>query len=351
MGRVADKLIKAKTASGGSRTGGFEVAALVDTTSNVRVLDVQDVENMTVTSSTSAGVLVNFQTVRTISDGTYLYVANGKYNNAAINSYDVSDETSISLADTVQSNALLNGLSDISADWDNDFLFVCTANNYDLHVYDISDPTDMVKVQTYTNSTNAGYPYSTVVDSANLNVYLINYSRGKLASFSYDASSGALTHLSTLSNASLDGLYQAIDLDNQVIYVMDLLQNRLTSVDISNPSSMSVLDYISIPGSGFYVTLDVGRQLAFVGRDDINCIDISDPSNLTLLSTISITDNTAIDFVMEMQCDTDREYLFAACRDSDKIVVIDYSDTSSLSVAGTTATSTVVSDRTFTLIR
>ena len=132
---------------------------------------------------------------------------------------------------------------------------------------------------------------------------------------------------------------------------MDLLQNRLTSVDISNPSSMSVLDYISIPGSGFYVTLDVGRQLAFVGRDDINCIDISDPSNLTLLSTISITDNTAIDFVMEMQCDTDREYLFAACRDSDKIVVIDYSDTSSLSVAGTTATSTVVSDRTFTLIR
>ena len=351
MSSVADKLIKAKTASSNSRTGGFEVAALVDTTSNVRVLDVQDVENITVTSSTSAGALVNGYSVDAISDDTYLYVANGKYNNAALNSYDVSDETNISLADSIQSNSIFNGLSHIAGDWDNDFLFVSTSNNYDLHVYDISDPTNMVKVQTYTNSTTAPYPFSTVVDSANLNVYLLNFSRGKLSSFSYDASSGALTHLSTLSNASLDGLYQAIDLDNQVIYVMDILQRRLTSVDISNPSSMSVLDYISIPGGGNYVALDVGRQLAFVGKDTIHCIDISDPSNLTQLSTIGITDNTAIDFVTEMQCDTDREYLFAACSHSGKIVVIDYSDTSSLSVAGTTATSTVVSHRTFTLLR
>jgi 6-phosphogluconolactonase (cycloisomerase 2 family) len=306
---------------------------------------------MTVTSSTSAGSLVNFFSVSTISDGTYLYVANGKYNNAALNSYDVSDETSISLADSIQSNSIFNGLTHISADWDNDFLFASTANNYDLHVYDISDPTDMVKVDTYTNSTNAPYPSGTVVDSANLNVYLLNFSRGKLASFSYNASSGALTHLSTLSNASLDGLYPAIDLDNEVVYVMDILQKRLTSVDISNPSSMSVLDYISIPGSGYYTALDVGRQLAFVGRDEINCIDISDSSNLTLLSTISITDNTAIDFVTEMKCDTDREYLFAACRDTNKIVVIDYSDTSSLSVASTTDTSTIVSHRTLSLIR
>ena len=102
-----------------------------------------------------------------------------------------------------------------------------------------------------------------------------------------------------LDATNLNGAFDIdIDTTNNVAIVY-CSTGRVTSVDISNPASMSVLDSITdatkFDDDG-QVRLDTSRQIAFVkcggSADALTAVDYSDSSNLSIVG--SITDTSSL---------------------------------------------------------
>ena len=171
--------------------------------------------------------------------------------------------------------------------------------------------------------------------------------------------------MSTLQDATdlINPRNFCLDETTDTLYV-GLTNGDFTSVDVSNVSSMSVIDRLAnISGNKLYsdMQIDTTNEVLFgcgirnkngtTYGGSLYSVDISDSANLAHLDSIERLDDTDFYFPNQMDVDTEDEYLFVACSGSDKLLVIDYSDPSSLTIHAKSSTSNFKQDELIKLLR
>ena len=335
MGRVADKLIKAQTASAGIDDGSpFDTAIVVGRFYlRVATYDVSDPTSLSTLDSAGTGngpVVITYNGAGI--DRTNKVVISGDTNDrvyatdfsnpaAVVSTQIYSDDT---VLDTPRGGCGIDETRQVA--W-----FLSTTPNALVGI-DYSDIT-----------TNGGsvagsiaLPYQCwglTYDAANQIVYATTGSR----MFSYDVSNlSSISQLDNLYDSNISGCRElAIDPVTEVMY--GAVQNGgIVALDISDPSNMSVLSRNTSGASNFCCKVDPNIKYAFglSGSGNIYSYDVSDPSSMTLDDTF--TDSlipTATGYYRSLAIDTDQKLLYYkgySGTSSDSLVIISYADPTNL---------------------
>ena len=380
MGRVADKLIKAKTASSSnSRVGSFSVALVSAregsgiTDYKYHVIDVSDLSNMTVLDTVEANDgTIKYRPSRAaiLYDGDNVGIAEREYD--AISYWDVSDATSMTFIDRERnSSANFPGFNNfyglVSDKINNIFLGNgATNNDWQANFRVATNNASISRVYRSPNTSTFSHGYlQPAIDATNRVLFVSNTTSNSISAYSYNQYGSSFTLLSTLQDATdlINPRNFVLDETTDTLYV-GLTNGDITSVDVSNVSSMSVIDRLAnISGNKRYydMQIDTTNQVLFacsvynktntsVGGS-VYSVDISDSANLAHLDFIEKLNDTDVTFPFQMDVDAEDEYLFVACSGSDKLLVIDYSDPSSLTIHAKSSTSNFRQDELIKLIR
>lgn len=123
----------------------------------------------------------------------------------------------------------------------------------------------------------------------------------------------------------------AIDKNNQVAYVTSRSAGQLVAISFKNPSSLVVVDSLAID-TAQSVAIDTVNEVAYVGSysDDFTSVDISDPDSMAVLDTI--TDSPDLTRVTSIALDVTRGYAFTvSINTGDRLCAVDISDPSNMS--------------------
>ena len=122
------------------------------------------------------------------------------------------------------------------------------------------------------------------------------------------------------------------------LYVASLSGDSITSIDISDPASMVVADYVTSTDLNSARAVAVSGDYAFVVCDTSNkivSVDISDPTSMFIGHVYTIPTSTApIDIAI------DGDYAYLVSNSQDRITSIDISNPTAMQQAGTFADST-----------
>lgn len=114
----------------------------------------------------------------------------------------------------------------------------------------------------------------------------------------------ALSIISELTSPEFTQPWRAdIDKVNNIAFVCDRSANKVFSIDVSDPSNMTIISSIAITGP-YDIQLDLNNNVAYVvtdGQDTMYSIDISNPSSMVLLH--SLTDSINLDYADRLQLD------------------------------------------------
>ena len=115
---------------------------------------------------------------------------------------------------------------------------------------DISNPSNLVRLDSFT-SVNLNAAQGVVLDLTNQVAYVASFNADSVTAIDISDPNN-LAELDSFTSASLDGADSiAVDVANQVAYVITTLgalssaPDSITSIDISNPSSLAELDSLS----------------------------------------------------------------------------------------------------------
>ncbi len=376
MSTVANKLIKAKT---DSAADGFSVALVSAregtgiTDRKYHLIDVSDVSNLTVLDTVEANdgsVAYLPNRAAPIYDGDNVGIAERAYD--AISYWDVSDATSMTLLDRERNASAkypgFNNFYGLVSDEDNDIFLGNGVTDPDWQAMFKVHPTNTFISRTYrspnTSTFNHGY-YQPALDAANRVLFVANGSSNSISAYTYPTTGNTFTLLSTLADSTNLVFVRNLVFDEttDTLYAGSI-NGDITSVDVSNPSSMSVIDKLTgVTGSQTYydMTIDKTNQVLFgcsvdnysstVLGGSIYAVDISDNTNLAHLDFMERPTTSDLYFPYQMDVDVAREYLFIACAGTDKMMVVDYSDPSSLTVQAVSSTSNFKQDTMLKLLR
>ena len=259
----------------------------------LNILDLSDPTNLTTTTKLlpfAAGM----QECRIDSTNSILYASDGTYDR--IRSINVSNPASPSQLQSLQNSNMDNPYG-LAIDLVNDFAYLACSNSDKLASVDISNSSSM-SYQTSSATTNLDFAYSVDLDIVNEVAYVTSRTSDSLVSIDISNPSTSLTILdSVVDTFDFDNANCVkLDLTNQVAYVSSF--KGITSVDISDPSNMSILDFYNDSGSYslfFGVVVDSAAEIIYVQDlyGDLISLDVSDPSNMTEISTLA-TGNSSV---------------------------------------------------------
>jgi len=378
MSRVADKLIKAKTASGAA-AGSFSVALVSAregtgiTDYKYHLIDVSDLSNMTVLDTVEANDgTIKYKPKRAaiLYDGDNVGIAEQEYD--ALSYWDVSDATSMTLIDRERNvSAAYPGYNNfyglVSDKISNMFLGNGTTSSNWQAIFKVH-PSNTLTYKTYRSPSTSSFAHGFLqpaVDDTNKVLFVSNTYSNSISAYRYTTTGNTFTLLSTLQDATnlINPRNFCLDETTDTLYV-GLTNGDITSVDVSNVSSMSVIDRLAnISGNKLYydMQIDTTNEVLFgcsvrnkngiTLGGSLYSVDISDSANLAHLDFIERLDDTDFYFPVQMDVDAEDEYLFVACSGSDKLLVIDYSDPSSLTIHAKSSTSNFKQDELIKLLR
>jgi hypothetical protein len=374
MSRIADKLIKAKTAS---EVGGFSVA-LVSAREGTGIadykyhlIDISDVSNMTVLDTVEANDgTIRYRPARAaiLNDGNNVGIAEQEYD--AISYWDVSDATSMTLIDRERNTSFqypgYNNFYGLVSD-DTRKLFLgngTTTTNWQAHFRENS--TGIYRVYRSPNTSTFRHGFNQPgLDVENQVLFVTNTTLNSISAYNYNNTGSSFVLLSTLQDSTnlVNPRNFAFDETTGTLYV-GLMNGDVTSVDASNVFSMSVIDRlanVSANQNYYDMKIDTTNQVLFASNvrngnttqigGSVFTIDISDSANLAHLDVIDRNAAADLYFPVQMDVDVERQFLFAACTVTDKLVVLDYSDPSSLTVHSASSTSNFKQDEMLKIIR
>lgn len=269
----------------------FTAYVLSRTSDNVTVVDISDPSNMSELDSLTDGVTFNRGYKSDIDvENNVLYVTSSI--SGGLGSVDISNPSNISVLDFA-SGTDLNGLT---LDLTNQIAY---AGSGTLCSYNISNPSNLIKLD---ESVYFDSIYSFVIDVENNAVYAGDGGSG-----------GNLIHSINVSNPSNISLYStfvpntnrtrnlAIDTINKVLYACSQSSDQLAAVNISNPSSLSLYSNFSSANSSGQngIAVDVNSDRLYLGAaGGILSLDVSNPSSIIELDFITLTNSTPRDIVL-----------------------------------------------------
>jgi hypothetical protein len=327
-------------AASGAKTVAADLAVVPfeDSGGGVHTIDISDPTNMSIlaTLASSAAMTKPF--------GAKLDITNGRAficcEDDSIAVIDVSNPSSPSITGAL---AQQDGLKYLDIDPTRDVAYGSVFSNPGgIIAYDVSDPTSPSET-----GDELSTAYRSSMGIANHRGIDHCFSVDHTAMYCWRVTTGNPAHVSTLSSASLSNA-GAIKLDESNNIAFVAANGGIVSVNIANTSSMAILDTAAGTSSGdnYDIAIDLEAGIAFVTIAQYNqyglmCFDISNPSSISLLDTLK--DNTNLIGARGVAYDPGAKVAYVSCGQgagaNSKFTAVSASNTSSLSVLGSVGTS------------
>lgn len=298
-------------------------------------VDISDATNMSLISSiTSTSLTIGRDAAIDIDNDLVYYPSSLDDSVAAI---DISNTSSLSVTGTFTSSTYVDSTDCVAIDPINEICFAGGITPNYLTALNVSNPSSISRHSSLSLSYS---PKCLAVDPANQVVFV------GAGFFYYTVDYSTVTSMSLLDTGHFEGNANGgvdvrWDLDADIAYVASTTSNSLAAFDTSDRSNLSTLGYITdstnIPEAAA-VAIDPANNVAFVmGGGKLSSINISNPASMSRLNTLSNTDFAGtVNDHESLAIDTARQLLFVAARtNNNKLFAIDYSNTSSLSIVGT----------------
>ncbi len=332
MGNSALKLLAASGAK--AATADLAVVPFEDGGGGVQTIDISDPTNMSIlaTLASSAAMTKPF--------GCKLDITNNRAficcEDDSIAVIDVSNPSSPSITGAL---AQQDGLKYLDIDPTRDVAYgSVTSNPGGIIAYDVSDPTSPSETGDELSAAYIG-----ALGIANHRGIDHCFSVDDDQMMCWDVSSGNPSHRSTLSDSTNLNQAKAIKLDESNNIAFVAISNGIASVNIANTSSMAILDTAQSTNAGdnqdIAIDLEAGIAFVTVGqylRGGLMCFDISNPSSISLLDKLE--DNTNLQGARGVAYDPEAKVAYVSCGSGDKFTAVSASNTSSLSILGSVAT-------------
>lgn len=339
MSGAASKLL----AASGAKTASADLAVVPfeDSGGGVHTIDISDPTNMSIlaTLASTAAMTKPF--------GAKLDITNSRAficcEDDSVAVIDVSNPSSPSLTGAL---AQENSLKYLDIDPSRDLVFGSDfVNPAGIRIYDVSNPASPTETG---NELSAAYSGALGIANHRSRNLCFIVDDDALYAFNTSSSSSPSQNGSTLSDSTNLNQAKAIKLDesNNVAFVA--ISNGIASVNIANTSSMTILDTAlstnAIDNQDIAIDLEAG--IAFVtvaqyNRGGLMCFDISNPSSISLLDKLE--DNTNLIGARGVVYDPGAKVAYVSCGQgagsNSKFTAVSASNTSSLSVLGSVATS------------
>jgi 6-phosphogluconolactonase (cycloisomerase 2 family) len=255
----------------------------------------------------------------------------------SITSIDISDPNNLIELDTYTSSNL-NGAQGIRLDLNNNLAYVVSSTSDSITSIDISNPNNLIELDSYTSS-NLNGARNIALDLNNNVAYVTSLANGTNLGdasriTSIDISNpNNLVELDSYRSSNLDGAFSVeLDLANNVAYVVSYVSSSITSINISDPNNLIEMDsYISPNLDGVrYIALDLINNVAYVASldsDKLTSINISNPNNLIELDTYT---STNLDGALGIKLDLANNVAYVTSELSNSITSINISNPNNL---------------------
>ena len=311
------------TGGGGSPTGPFSKAYVTGKNNGYVVeINISDPNNMTFADSINVSATVRGPVPIAISeDNNNIYVGSQSYD--LVGSFDVNPFV---LLDTFADATDMNTPTAIERD--GNVLYVTASISDSITSLDISDPNNIVKLNTYRSASFIDFANGLDIDRNN-----------KIA---YVRATGATDYITAINISNPSGMFRIssfavntpsgirLDVNNNIAYVISSGGNSIISIDISNPSAMVQLDeFVGAGDAPRGIALDLENNVAYIcGVSYVSSVDISNPSNMSLLNTVTSSGNIVVPTAMKI--DYANNLLYGVDSGLDGIVSIDISNPSNM---------------------
>lgn len=224
------------------------------------------------------------------SETTADYVFVCQRNDHELISVDVTDKSNPTIADRIEGDPLdlPNKVKTVD-----DYAVVSNRGTGGVTVIDVSDPENLSVSGDSGSESSLDNVYGIYLDSVGDHAY-VSDREGAVGVYDISTKSDPV-HLETLSDSILEGASDMIvESNDEYLFVAcgghsgDYNNDRLVSIDISNPSDLSIVDDLS-DGTSLdqpdMVRLSPDETHAYVGGWDggyLTAVDVTDPSNLTI---------------------------------------------------------------------
>ena len=244
--------------------------------------------------------------------------------------FDISDIDNISVLDDVGNPTIDILYNNAGIDRTNEIVIAGNNTTDEFRAIEFSDTSNLVSTSIYDDATVIHAPRANIgIDEAGEVAYFLSALPTQVVSMDYSN----LASVSILDELTLD--YQSwglvLDKPNDVLYITTA--DRVSSFDVSNPASMSLLDTHrdSNTNNMREMVIDSSRDVLFgvATNDQINSFDISNPSSISTLDIL--VEPTDLDQAFTLAYDENEQVVFTSTRYG-KLASVDVSNTSSLSL-------------------
>lgn len=251
---------------------------------------------------------------------------------AAASGEPINTGANLTILDHIISTSDIFLASHVAVDSARQILFVCAYFGDEVTSYDISDPSNMVKYSNLADGTNLNAASRLIYDDVNEDLYVLCLA-DRLTVVDVSNPSAMTITDSILDTTQLD-YCTGFDKSGDYIFCYSMLKERITSVDVSTPASLSIADsvvdptplmYGGITGQGGLV-IDKTNDVAWIGAvsdDSITSWDISTPTAMTQLGQTSSATN--LNGASVLAIDEARQVLFVGNYHDNGIAAVDIS--------------------------
>jgi len=329
MGFIANKLMKlgpSYTPESGQFTKGLVMGAQDATTVNVA-----DVDNISVVDNV-ASTSLNISYASSVDSTRDL----GFFCNILVDELtcvDFSDIGNVSIADSLVDSDKFDFTRGVAADPTTEIVYVSGSSPNYFNAVDYSDPTSL----SITSSLSTTYGGDLiVVDTARDTAFMKAGARLTSINIANPASMSERTTLTSASNMNTAGGL-AIDTTNNLVFTGHYGNDKVAVINTSNVASLSVISSLSDSTNLNQPTVlatDVSKKLLFcLCVDSLSVVDYSNTSSMSITDTVSEA-NLGAGNSRSLAVDPVRELVFAKARSEDfTVYVYDYSDPTSLTLA------------------
>ena len=245
---------------------------------------------------------------------------------------NVADINNLSVADTV-ADTRVNIAYAGSVDSTRDLGFFCNILVRELTCVDFSDISNVSIADSVTDTDKFDFTRGVAADSTTEIVYVSGSSPNYFNAVDYSDP----TNLSITSSLSTTYGGDLIVVDTARDTAFMKAGGRLTSINIANPASMSERTTLGSSGdmnTAGGLAIDTTNNLVFTGHYSNDKVAVINTSNVASLAVISsLSDSTNLNQPTILATDPSKELLFCLCLDT--LSVVDYSNTSSMSITDT----------------
>ena len=245
---------------------------------------------------------------------------------------NVADVENMTIADNVASTSLNIGYAS-SVDSTRDLGFFANILVDELTCVDFNDISNISIADSIIDNNKFDFTKGVAADPATEIVYISGNTPNYFNAVDYSDPT-ALSITSSLAT-TYGGDMIVVDTARDTAFMK--AGGRLTSINIANPASMSERTTLTSSGdmaSAAGLAIDTTNDLVFTGHYANDRVAVIDTSNVASLSVISnLTDSTNLNQPTALATDPSKELLFCLCLDS--FSVVDYSNTSSMSITDT----------------